>query len=80
MGEIEKVGDLESQNLSIKNIWEIPLLRNLVLVWSKFHRSGWKSLRLTNQYNRDIYIPQQSVFEMSNFDIVKAKKSCLSIV
>jgi hypothetical protein len=39
MGEIEKVGDLESQNLGIKIIQEIPVLKNLASVWSKFLHS-----------------------------------------
>jgi hypothetical protein len=68
MGEIEKVG--ESENLGIKNH-----LRNLISVRSKFVHSGWKSLRLTNEYNTRHL---QSGFEMSHFDIVTAKKSNLT--
>jgi len=45
MGEIEKVGNLKSQNISIKNH------RRNMLVLSKFLHSGWRSLWLMNRYN-----------------------------
>jgi len=36
---------------NIENKKVSSVLRNIVSVWSKFLHSGWKTLRLTNQYD-----------------------------
>ncbi len=69
----------QSQNLNTRKIIFSLVSRNLVSFWSKFIHSGWKSLRLTNQYDVRLF-STFCFWDFFDFDIVKAKKYCLSII
>ena len=75
MGKIEKVGDFESKNLGIKNH-----LRNTGIKKSRIGPVKISSFRMKKfEINELIQYEsffQQSVIEMSHFDI----KSCLTII
>ncbi len=78
MGEIEKLADLESQNLGIKNC-----LRNIIIKKYRYKEISISLVKISlfrmkkfeiNKLIKYETVFQQSVFEMSCFDIFKAKK------
>ncbi len=79
MGEIEKVGDLKSQNLSIKNPSRNASIKKSHIGSVKISLVAMKKFELNKPIQYETFF-QQPVFKMSHFDIVKAKKSHLSIV
>jgi hypothetical protein len=79
MCEIEKVGDLKSQNLSIKNPSRNASIKKFHFGLVKISPFRMKKFETNELIQYETFF-QQSVFKMSRFDIVKAKKSHLSIV
>ncbi len=75
MGEIEKVGYLESQNLSIKNN-----SRNTVIKKSRIDLVKISPFRM-KKFEINKLIQYETFFQQSVFDIIKAKmsfKHCLT--
>jgi len=79
MCEIEKVGDLKSQNLSIKNPSRNASIKKFHIGSVKISPFAMKKFQINKLVQYETFF-QQSVFKMSHFDIVKAKKSHLNIV
>jgi hypothetical protein len=89
MGEIEKVGDLKSQNLNIKNHSRNTGIEKSHIGSVKISLFRMEKFEINKPIRNKTFF-QQSVFEMSSFDIVKAKnliyasfntkKSCYSII
>ncbi len=80
MGEIEKVGYLESQNLSIKNNSRNTGIKKSRIGLVKISPFRMKKFEINKSIQYETFF-QQSVFKMSLFDIIKAKmsfKHCLT--
>jgi hypothetical protein len=78
MGEIEKVGDLESQNLGIKNCLRNTSIEKFLISLVKISPFRMKKSEINELIRNETFF-QQSVFEMSHFDIVKAKNLILAL-
>ncbi len=72
MGEIEKVGNLESQNLSIKNHLRNTGIEKSHIGSVKISPFKMKKFKINELIQYKTFF-QQSIFEMSHFDNIKAK-------
>jgi hypothetical protein len=75
MGEIEKVGNRESQNLGIKNHLRNTGIKKSHIGSVKISSFRMKKFEINELIQYETFF-QQSVIEMSHFDI----KSCLTII
>ena len=75
MGEIEKGGDLESQNLGIKNCSRNTGIEKSHIGLVKISPFRMKKFEINEVIQYESFF-QQSVIEMSHFDI----ESCLTII
>ncbi len=76
MCEIEKVGDLKSQNISIKNHLINASIKKSHIGLVKISLVAMKKFQLKKLIQYETFF-QQPVFKMSRFDFVIAKKSHL---
>ncbi len=79
MSEIEKAGDLESRSLSIKNGLRNTGIKKSHIGSVKISLFRMKKFEINELIQHKTFF-QLSVFEMSHFDIVKAKNSHLIII